>query len=200
MTRTRAPRAAALGLAVLVAAGLAAPLASAEDLYGPGAWSAMATDRRAQRVGDSLTIVVYENSVAQNSSQAGSQKSTQLSGQATTGNSLRGSGQLGITGQFDSQAQTERSGKLVAQITVTVDGILPNGDLHVSGQQMINVAGDRTKISVKGRVRPEDISGSNTVLSTRLADATIDYDGTGLVSRGAKAGPLTRILTLFGLL
>ena len=75
-----------------------------------------------------------------------------------------------------------------------------DGDLHVSGQQVINVAGDHTKISLKGRVRPEDIVSGNQVLSTRLADATINYDGTGLVSRGAKPGPINRVLNWLGLL
>ncbi len=199
MTRRLASTLVVLGLGLTSLGDLAAP-ALAADLYGSGNWSAMASDRRALHVGDSLTVVVYENSLVQNSSQAGSQKSTQLSGQASSGNSARAPAQLGVTGQFDSQAQTGRSDKLVAQITVIVDGVLPNGDLHVSGQQVINVAGDHTKISVKGRVRPEDISGANTVLSTRLADAAIDYDGTGLVSRGAKPGLINRFFDLFGLL
>lgn len=179
---------------------MASAAAHAADLYTPNNWSALATDRRAQHVGDSLTVVVYENSLAQNSSQAGSQKNAQLSGQASSGVSPRGPAQVGVNSQYDSQAQTGRSGKLVAQITVIVDSVLPNGDLHVSGQQMLNVAGDKTKISVRGRVRPEDISSSNTVLSTRLADAMIDYDGSGLVSRGAKPGLLGHVFNLFGLL
>lgn len=188
-----------LGLGLVSAGSVVAP-AVAADLYGPNSWSAMASDRRAQQIGDSLTVVVYENSLAQNSSQAGSQKNTQLSGHASSGNAPQAPAQLGVNGQFDSQAQTGRSGKLVAQITVIVDGVLPNGDLHVAGQQVINVAGDHTKISVKGRVRPEDISTGNTVLSTRLAEAMIDYDGTGFVSRGAKPGPINRLFDLLGLL
>ncbi len=199
MTAARAVLSGIVGLVLLSPWALPAT-AGAASLYNPNSWSAMATDRRAQRVGDSLTVVVYENSLAQNSSTAGSQKSTQLSAQASAGRPPQAPAQAALSGQFDSQAQTGRSGKLVAQITVVVDEVLPNGDLHVSGQQVINVAGDHTKISLKGRVRPEDIVSGNQVLSTRLADATINYDGTGLVSRGAKPGPINRVLNWLGLL
>jgi len=199
MMSARALLSGLFGLVLLAPSVLSAP-ARAADLYNPNSWSAMATDRRAERVGDSLTVVVYENSLAQNSSTAGSQKNTQLSAQASAGSPPKAPAQASLSGQFDSQAQTGRSGKLVAQITVVVDAVLPNGDLHVSGQQVINVAGDHTKISLKGRVRPEDIASGNQVLSTRLADATINYDGTGLVSRGAKPGPINTVLNWLGLL
>jgi len=79
-----------------------------------------------------------------------------------------------------------------------VDGILPNGDLHVSGAQELNINGDKTNIRIKGRVRLADIA-NNAVLSNRLADATIDYDGSGFVSSSARPGLLTRIINWLGL-
>jgi flagellar L-ring protein precursor FlgH len=88
---------------------------------------------------------------------------------------------------------------MVGEISVTVDALLPNGDLHVSGAQILNINGERTRIAVKGEARLADISSSNTILSTSLAGATIDYEGAGLVTESSKAGWLTRALNFLGL-
>lgn len=173
--------------------------AMATDLYSPGQWSAMATDRQAGAVGDSLTVIVYENSLGQNTAQTGSKREGAISG-AIGADDRSDTAQMRLNGQFDSTAQNGRSGKLVAQISVVVDAILPNGDLHVSGQQLLNISGERTRINLKGRVRRQDISNYNTVLSSRLADAVIDYDGTGFVSRGGKPGVVGRIFNWLGLM
>ena len=53
---------------------------------------------------------------------------------------------------------------------------------------------------VRGRVRPDDINGQNAVLSSRIADANIEYDGKGFASRGAKPGIVTQIFSWLGLL
>jgi flagellar L-ring protein precursor FlgH len=195
MTRVRRPIALPALAAVLV---LTAGAASATDLYTPGSWPSLASDRRPERPGDSLTVVIYENSTAVNSAQNGSRRSNQIAGRVTSGSTQKSaSGSLG--GDFDAAAQTERAGKLVAQISVTVESVAPNGDLVVSGEQMLNISGEHTRIHLRGRVRPADISGDNTVLSTRLADAAIDYDGAGFVSRRAGPGVVNHVLTWLGL-
>lgn len=186
-------------LAVIILVLTAPSIALATDLYTPGQWSALASDRQAATIGDSLTVIVYENSLAQNSAQTGSKRAAALSGGIGV-DSRSDTGQASLQGQFDSSAQNGRSGKLVAQISVVVDSILPNGDLHVTGQQVLNVSGERTRIRLAGRVRRQDISSANTVLSTRLADAMIDYDGAGFVSRGARPGVVGRIFNWLGLL
>jgi flagellar L-ring protein precursor FlgH len=63
----------------------------------------------------------------------------------------------------------------------------------------MNVNGEETTIRVRGRVRPADISRGNQVLSTRIADAQIDYDGRGFVSRNARPGLVHRLFSLLGL-
>ena len=93
---------------------------------------------------------------------------------------------------------TGRSGGMVAQISVTVESVLPNGDLKVAGEQQLNINGDKTNIRIRGRVRQADIS-NNAVLSNRLADAMIDYDGTGFVTNSAKPGLVARIFNWLGL-
>ncbi|HWW12833.1 MAG TPA: flagellar basal body L-ring protein FlgH, partial [Brevundimonas sp.] len=109
------------------------------------------------------------------------------------------SGNLALQGGFDGRGQTSRTGRLIAQVGVTVDAILPNGDLHVAGAQTVDIDGERTAIRLTARVRPADISGDNTVPSYRLADARIVYDGEGVLTRGGRPGPLNRLLSWFGL-
>ncbi len=70
-----------------------------------------------------------------------------------------------------------------------------NGDLIVKGQQYIVLNGDRQKLSLDGRVRPEDVGADNTVLSSRLSNSHISYVGTGVLADKQRAGVLTRLLS-----
>jgi len=188
------------GLANLTLLGLAffAFPVQAADLYRSDNWSAMASDRSARRVGDILTVIVYENSAARDTASSSSKKSSGIGGQISADNTFNHSGKFGLQSDSDNSGTTGRSGGMVAQISVTIDGVLPNGDLHVSGAQELNINGDKTNIRIKGRVRLADIS-NNAILSSRLADAIIDYDGIGFVSSSARPGVLTRIFNWLGL-
>ena len=187
----------------IVAVGVTALVGSlparSVDLYRHDAWAALATDRVAQATGDSLTVLVFENASASNSAQSGSSKKTGVKAQARVGTAFNQSGELSLDGSFTGSGTTARAGKMVAQISVVVDHVLPNGDLHVSGQQLIKINGERTNIKLQGRVRRADIANDNSVLSSRLADALIDYDGTGFVSKGARPGIVARIFSFLGL-
>ncbi len=194
--------------ALLLATCLAlAPAAHATDLYTPGNWSALASDRNAHKAGDVITVLVYESATAIDSANTGSNRSTNLGGHVTAGTTLGSTGgtpfdqsaALALNSGSDNSATTGRSGGMVAQITVTVDAVAANGDLQVSGAQVLDINGDKTNIRIKGRVRPADISAANTVLSNRLADATIDYDGAGFVSRGSNPGIVTQIFNWLGI-
>lgn len=181
---------------------LAAPAAAQdENLYQHDNWAAFASDRRASAVGDILTVIVLENTTAANSAQTGSRRDTRLGGDiGISGTSINESATAGLRGSFDGTGQTTRSGRMVAQISVRVDQVYPNGDLGVSGASALNISGERTNIRIRGRVRPTDISGSNTILSARLADAQIAYEGSGFVSRSARPGILQRIFGFLGIM
>jgi flagellar L-ring protein precursor FlgH len=186
--------------ALTLAVALGAGAARADNLYHHDNWSALASDRRAAAVGDILTVIVLENATAANTAQTGTHKDTSLSGGITAGTALNETASLGLRGAFDGAGQTSRSGRMVAQISVRVDQIYPNGDLGISGAQALNISGEHTNIRIRGRVRPADITAANTVLSGRLADAQIDYDGTGFASRSARPGIVQRIFRFLGLM
>lgn len=84
------------------------------------------------------------------------------------------------------EGETKRTGRLAASITVRVVGVDASGNLHVQGDKVITVNREEQYIVLTGTVRPEDIAADNSVLSSRLADAHIDYYGKGTV--GDKQG------------
>ena len=177
---------------------LFATQASANDLAAHGNWSSLAGDRSARAVGDVLTVVIYETSSATNSAENSASRSSSFQGQFSAGNPATGGGvnaaaNLGLAHASDNTGATARAGTMVAQISVVVDSVFPNGDLHVSGAQALKINGEKTNIRVRGRVRPADITATNAVLSSSLAEASIDYDGAGFVSSSAQPGLITRI-------
>lgn len=182
----------------VLAASLAAQATYADDLYKPNGWAAMSTDRRASQIGDALTVVVYQSAEATNSAKSDSSKSTNLSGGLTAG-SIDESGALRVGGSYTGGGQVQRSERFVTQITVVVEEILPNGDLRIAGRQRMHVNGETSDIGVRGRVRQADITSDNQVLSSRVADAQIDYDGRGFVSRSSKPGIINRVFRFLGL-
>lgn len=184
-----------------LAVALLLPLAAtahADDLYKGSNWTAFSADRRASAVGDALTVVIYQAAEATNTAQNSSRKKTDLGGSIDVG-SFDKSGSLEFGGGYTGRGEVRRSERLVAQLTVVVDRLLPNGDLVVRGEQVMRVNGETTRIGVRGRVRPADVSADNAVLSSRIADAEISYDGRGFVSRSAKPGLVNRIFSFLGL-
>lgn len=181
-----------------LAASMVAMPAAAQDLYKGGNWSAMAADRRASTVGDTITVVVQQAAEASNTTQNATRKSTDLGGRVN-GGSVNESGQLSLGGGYTGRGEMKRSERLVAQLSVTITEVLPNGDYRIIGEQRLHVNGEKTLIAVRGRIRPEDIRSDNSVLSGRIAEAEINYDGKGFVSRSAKPGLLNRLFSLLGL-
>jgi len=169
------------------------------DLYPHDNWSSLASDRSARKIGDLLTIIVSETSTASDSATSSSNRSSAVDGHFSAESLASGTGSLALANRASDGASTGRSGQMVAQISAVVDEVLANGDLRVSGEQELNVNGERTFIRVKGRVRAADVTASNIVLSSRLADASIDYDGSGFISKSAAPGLVARFFSWLGL-
>jgi flagellar L-ring protein FlgH len=178
---------------------LAAPTSSA-NLFVHDNWAALASDRRPERVGDVVTIIISENQQASNTVRKSSRKRSAVDGKISAGQNLNETAGLSLGGTYDGEGTNARSDRVVAQLTATVTQVEPNGDLRVSGWQRLNINGEFTNIKVSGRIRRDDISSDNSVLSSRLADAMIDYNGRGFASRSAKPGVVTRIFNWLGIL
>ncbi len=169
--------------------------AAADSVSAP---RSLFSDRRAQIPGDVLTVLISE--VASMSTQA----QTQLrKGESASANLLQRDGEIqlanvGFDSQFAGGGQMERSGTLLARLSMQIDSIDAHGNFIVSGEQLIVVNNEKQKIRVTGLVRPDDISSDNTIPSWRVAGANIQLLGDGILTKKARPGILTWLLSLFG--
>ena len=171
---------------------------SAEDLYKGGNWPAVAADNKASAVGDMVTVVIYAAASASNKVLNKSSKKSDLGGGLTAG-SIDESGSISFGGSYSGAGEVSRSEQFVARITVTIVDQMPNGDLLVEGKQKLLINGENRDIVLRGRIRRVDIDGNNSIASSRIADAQINYDGRGFASRSAKPGLINRIFSFLGL-
>jgi flagellar L-ring protein precursor FlgH len=173
----------------------AAPSAWCDSLYQPETFRALTSDNRAYRIGDALTVVVVENSSASNSADTTTEKRGSVGFAATLTNNADRKGSVDLNEDFAGKGKINRSGKLLATLTVNVVGHTENGDLLVAGSQVIELNGEKQQLQVDGRVRPVDIGDNNTVISSRIADARISYIGDGILGEKQRPGILTRFLS-----
>ena len=177
---------------------LAAGGAQATSLYQPAAYQPLTSDLRLRRVGDLITVMVYE------SASASSTANTSGGRDAGAGLELHGPGKsympsMKANNQLDGRGSTQREGKVLAQITVPIKEISAQGDLLIAGEQLLEINNEKQQIHVEGRIRPQDVSDANVVLSTRIANAHISYAGQGDLADWQRPAWWQRFLTLFGL-
>ena len=155
-------------------------------------------DRRARRVGDTLTIAIVENTNASKKSATNTGRASNnnfgVTGlQGLPGKSFLGS-TLGATSDFsfDGKGESSNNNAFTGTITVTVTEVLPNGNMLVSGEKQVGINQGSEYIRLSGIVNPVNLSASNTVSSTQVADARIEYRGSGAVAENQQTGWLTR--------
>ncbi|HET7370769.1 MAG TPA: flagellar basal body L-ring protein FlgH [Gammaproteobacteria bacterium] len=169
------------------------------SLIHPDAYRGIAADRKAYRLGDTLTILVLEAAQAESQAATGASSDFGVAASAHDGVGPRNVG-VDISASDDGQGQTSRAGRLQAELTARVIGIESHGLLRIKGAQQIVINGEKQIITVEGLVRQDDIHTNNTVLSTRLSDATITFTGDGVVTESQKHGIIYRFLNWLGLI
>jgi len=85
------------------------------------------------------------------------------------------------------------SGKLSAEIAAKVIEVMPNGNLIIEGRKEVTIDKEKRFIVLSGIVRPEDVEFDNTVSSSKIADARVEYTGTGVISDKQSPGIFHRI-------
>lgn len=165
----------------------------------------VATQLKAGQVGDILTIVVSE-SADQTASQSKSSSTasnmdasvsqflfpTAVSKFGTKGGQLPGI-KFGGTSDFKGGGDVTNSQTINARAAVLVTDVLPNGNLVISGARRITFSGETQNIVLHGIVRSADIGSDNTILSSNIADARVEFISEGTMSDASKRGWLTRI-------
>ena len=164
-------------------------------------------DTRARRTGDIVMIVIAENANAE--------------GGASTDLSRNSSAKVGVSGmmglmpaiaaampdlspdellafmsstQFNGEGQTSRQGKLNGNIAVRVKREMPNGDLYVEGTKIVMINNEEYHLYVSGTIRTADIEMNNSIDSNLIADAQVEFTGSGDVADQIERGWLHKIL------
>lgn len=176
-----------------------APVNGAIYRTGFGA-QALFEDRRPRHVGDILTIVVSENVNASKSSAANASRSGSATAELSLIPKIFG-GLISNTQDANAGGKNIMSAKGGANaantfngvITVTVVDVLPNGNLLVSGEKQMLINQGTEFIRFSGVVNPRMVSANNTVPSTQVADARIEYSAKGYIDEAQTMGWLQRI-------
>lgn len=178
----------------------APPPASAGAIYSGAGNFDLFMDLRAHAVGDILTIVLEERTDAAKASSTSTAKGNSVDTGLPTviGRAVTKSGapilnnSLKSDNKFDGKSDSSQSNKLDGNITVTVTGRMPNGNLMVRGEKHITINQGEEFVRLQGIVRPVDIGPANTVSSTKVADAAISYSGKGTLADSNRQGWLSR--------
>ena len=161
-------------------------------------------DFKARNVNDILTIQITETSTATNSANTSTKKegSVSVTAPALAGlekgasalnfaNILAGTSALNFAGT----GSTSRTGQLQAFVTARVTQVLSNGDMAIEGTKEVTINREHQILRIRGLVRPKDVTPSNVILSTAIANMEVIFDGKGIVSDANKPGFLYRFFS-----
>lgn len=176
-------------LAVMLAAG------AAEAQTARQSWT---SDRRDFGPGDVITILIDEYTLAASNQgeYASDRRFRDLGvgvGQSVSSAAPGGSAEVTSSNQSESRRSGEatRQNRFQGEMTVRVLSVEEGGLLRVEGRKVVNIDRSSEELLLRGLIRPQDISASNTIDSWRVADAELLYSSQGVTPRG---GILTRIL------
>lgn len=163
------------------------------------------SDHRQWSVGDIVTVKIVENASASNNVKSKVNHASNLKAGVSTffglplkfgsvgGSSLHPNAQASSTNKSNDSGKVSQSQSVQTSLAATVTRILPNGDLEIAGQTQVNLSGGTQHIRVSGLVRPEDIGPNDTVASTKVADAHVEYSGNGVVWQANRPGWMQRL-------
>ncbi len=163
-------------------------------------YAALVEGTRARKIGDPLTILLVESTSTAKSAGSKTGRSGGFSlippvaGPLSFLNpdALKASGSSSFKGD-GTAAQTSSLGGTVA---VTIAEVRPNGTALVKGEKRMLLSQGQEWIQFAGIVRLADVSGDNTIVSSRVADARIEYAGNGSIQRASREGWLSKFFNM----
>lgn len=163
-------------------------------------------DSTANYVGDTVIIDIVENSASKMDVNTSSARKSGMDVGVPTISMLGIDSNLGaaagatsllktdFTSTFSGAGASDRTGQVTASIAARVTEVLPNGNLSLFGRRAMKVDNEVQYIVVSGIIRPKDISATNRVQSTYLADSRIEYYGKGNLADKNIPGWGTRLI------
>ncbi|MHB0775300.1 flagellar basal body L-ring protein FlgH [Halomonas sp. WWR20] len=154
-------------------------------------------DRRPRSVGDILTIVLDEQVSASKNSASNATRNGSIGldlGQVPDVLDFLSEYGTDLEGEnvFSGSGGSNANNTFTGTITVTVLDVVPNGNLVVRGEKQIAINQGTEYIRFSGVVNPRTITAQNTVASTQVAEARIEYIGDGYINEAQHMGWLQR--------
>ena len=168
----------------------ATAMLSPGSLYsGEAVWGNLAIDDRARSIDDIVTIVVNEQASAVSTgatktSRASSANSsiTSLAGLLPSLGKLANLANVNSATSLNGQGTTSRQTTLTTTITARVTDVLPNGYLVIEGHRAVLVNSENQVVTIRGVVRPSDLTSANTVQSGSVGQMELRINGKGVVN------------------
>ncbi len=146
----------------------------------------MYSDTSAHKVGDIISVLLEESTSASKKANTELEKtgSNNYGGVSIGGKTPKILGRAPTltssnSSTFEGESKADQSNSLKGQISVSVVKVYANGNLQVQGEKWLMLNNGNEYVRVTGLIRPSDISSDNTVSSQRIANARIQYGGTG---------------------
>ena len=161
------------------------------------------SDSKAHRVGDIISVILSESTQAQKNAKTELKKDnsatldpiTGLGGTAVTFKNDAIQFGLNQSSDFKGDSKTNQGNSLSGNISVHVLKVLPNGNLMIRGEKWMTLNNGDEYIRLTGIIRSKDITSSNTVLSSKVANARIQYAGTGSFAEVQEQGWLSKFFS-----
>lgn len=83
---------------------------------------------------------------------------------------------------YNGTGAVDRSEAINMVVAAIITDVLPNGNLVIQARQEVRVNFEKREMLLAGIIRPEDISSSNEIAHTKIAEARISYGGKGQIT------------------
>jgi len=170
------------------------------SLFKPHYVNNIYSDSKAHRVGDIISVILSEKTQAKKNAKTELKKANKTTLDPVTGLggvpvSINGESlQFGISqdSNFKGDAKADQGNSLSGNISVHVLRVLPNGNLMIRGEKWLTLNNGDEYIRLTGVIRSKDINSNNTILSNKVANARIQYAGTGSFADSNEQGWLVK--------
>ena len=184
-------------------APVAAPVVADSFAAQPTGRQSWTSDKMRFGIGDIVTILIDESTNASanltdNNSETKA-KNLEMDFQPP-GAAAAATGPTSVSANFNNNGNSQKSGQAMRQnefkstLSARVIAVSPTGMLKIRGHKLVNVDKNQQDVTVTGWIRPQDIAvGANTIASSRIADAEVDYGQKGALGK-PRSGLLSRVV------
>jgi flagellar L-ring protein precursor FlgH len=147
------------------------------SIYQAQSFRPVFEDRRGRMVGDIINVVITERTTANKNGTSSASK------KGAVGFGVPGplQGRFGANigtetnNSYSDAAAQSASNAFSGTLGVTVVEVLPNGNLVIAGEKQVAMDKGTEFIRISGVVNPDTIGAGNSVPSTAIADARVEY-------------------------